>query len=74
LSEGRPATPHYLIVTSFPNTLLIASGAISDSGSFTSIYREELEDIWRKECEKLGIKHTKNITMSKVLGNDVTIR
>ena len=53
---------------------LIASGAISYNGSFTSLYREELEDIWRKECKKLGIKFTENVTMSKVLGNDVTIR
>ncbi len=30
---------------------LVASGAISYSGSFTSVYREELEAIWRKEIK-----------------------
>jgi dynein heavy chain len=53
---------------------LVASGAISYSGSFTSAYREDLEEIWRKALKKEGIKFTNNITMSKVLGNDVTIR
>lgn len=53
---------------------LVASGAISYSGSFTSVYREDLEDIWRKALKKEGIKFSNNITMSKVLGNDVTIR
>ena len=53
---------------------LVASGAISYSGSFTSVYREELEDLWRKALKKEGIKFSNNITMSKVLGNDVTIR
>jgi len=29
---------------------LVASGSISYCGSFTSLYREELEDCWRKAC------------------------
>jgi len=53
---------------------MIAASSISYSGSFTSIYREELEQTWRDALEENDIKHTKNITMSKVLGNDVTIR
>ena len=53
---------------------LVASGAISYSGSFTSAYREELEETWRKAIKAHGIKYTENITMSKVLGDDVTIR
>lgn len=53
---------------------LVASGAISYSGSFTSVYREILEEMWRKALKKEGIKFSNNITMSKVLGNDVTIR
>jgi dynein heavy chain len=53
---------------------LIASGAISYSGAYTSQYREELEDIWRKATKQQKIKLTENITMSKVLGDDVTIR
>lgn len=52
---------------------LVASGAISYSGAYTSLYREELEDIWRKAIKGQGIKFTDNITMSKVLGNEVTI-
>jgi dynein heavy chain len=53
---------------------LVASGAISYSGSFTSQYREELEETWRKSMKEFGIKYTQDVTMSKVLGDDVTIR
>jgi dynein heavy chain len=53
---------------------LVAASAISYSGSFTSIYREELEKIWREALTENDIKFTKNVTMSKVLGDDVTIR
>jgi len=52
---------------------LVAAGAISYSGSFTSKYREELEEIWRNNLVEQEIKFTKNITMSKVLGDPVTI-
>jgi len=53
---------------------LIAAGAISYSGSFTSVYREELERIWREALTDNDIKHSDKITMSKVLGDNVTIR
>lgn len=53
---------------------LVASGAISYNGAFTSKYREELEETWRKAIKEQGIKATHKVTMSKVLGNDVTIR
>jgi len=53
---------------------LVASGALSYSGSFTSVYREALEEGWRKAIKEQGIKVTENITMSKVLGDEVTIR
>ena len=53
---------------------LVASGALSYSGSFTSVYREALEESWRKAIKEQGIKVTENITMSKVLGDEVTIR
>lgn len=53
---------------------MVASSSISYSGSFTSVYREELEQIWRDALTENDIKYSKNITMSKVLGNDVTIR
>jgi dynein heavy chain len=53
---------------------LEAAGAISYSGAYTSLYREELEDIWRKAIAKVGIQLTDNISMSNVLGDDVTIR
>ena len=45
---------------------LIAAGAISYSGSFTSVYREELEQQWRDACEDNGIKFSEKVTMSKV--------
>jgi dynein heavy chain len=53
---------------------LVAAGAISYSGAYTSKYREELEEIWRQAIAENGIKLTDKITMSKVLGDDVTIR
>ena len=53
---------------------LVASGAMSYGGPFTSVYREELEALWRASIVEQGIKLTENITMSKTLGNDVTIR
>jgi dynein heavy chain len=53
---------------------LVAAGAISYSGPFTSVYREELEQTWREAIKEEGIKLSDNITMSKVLGDDVTIR
>jgi dynein heavy chain, axonemal len=52
---------------------LIAAGAISYSGAFTSKYREDLEEIWRNNLVEQEIKFTKMITMSKVLGDPVTI-
>jgi dynein heavy chain len=53
---------------------LIAAGAVSYSGSFTSLYREELEQTWRDALEDNQIKFSEKVTMSKVLGDDVTIR
>lgn len=31
---------------------LVAAGAVSYSGAYTSVYREELEEIWRKEIKE----------------------
>jgi dynein heavy chain len=53
---------------------LVASGAISYNGAFTSKYREELEETWRKAIKEQGIKATHQVTMSKVLGKEVTIK
>jgi len=53
---------------------LVSAGAVSYSGSFTSVYREDLEQIWRDALEDNQIAFSENVTMSKVLGNDVTIR
>jgi len=52
---------------------LVAAGAISYSGSFTSKYREDLEDLWRNSLIEQEINFTKNVTMSGVLGDPVTI-
>ena len=53
---------------------LVASGSISYCGGFTALYRELLEKEWRVAINENNIKATKDITMSKVLGDDVTIR
>lgn len=53
---------------------LVASGSISYCGGFTAIYREMLEKEWRTAIKENNIKATENITMSKVLGEEVTIR
>jgi dynein heavy chain len=53
---------------------LVAAGMVSYAGPFTSSYRNELEDEWRQNIKRLGIKNTQNISMRAVLGDDVTIR
>jgi len=53
---------------------LVAAGAVSYSGSFTSQYREDLEQIWRDALTENDIKFSEKVTMSKVLGDEVTIR
>ncbi len=53
---------------------LIAAGMVSYAGPFTAQYRSELEEEWRAQVKKLGIKHTPNISMRNVLGDDVLIR
>ena len=35
---------------------LVAAGAISYAGSFTSVYREEMEALWREQIKEQGIK------------------
>lgn len=53
---------------------LVAAGMVSYAGPFTSQYRAELEDEWRKAIKKIGLKSTNNISMRQVLGDDVIIR
>lgn len=53
---------------------LVASGMVSYAGPFTSLYRGELEEEWRKAIKKCGLKSTNNISMRQVLGDDVIIR
>jgi dynein heavy chain, axonemal len=53
---------------------LIAAGMVSYSGPFTMDYRHELEKMWNDNVDRLKIIKTPNIKMSKVLGDDVTIR
>jgi dynein heavy chain len=53
---------------------LVAAGNLSYCGPFTSVYREELEALWRVKIAENGIKLTENITMSKTLGNEVLQR
>lgn len=44
------------------------------AGPFISQFREILEGLWRDEMKKLYIQYTEKISMTMVLGNDVTIR
>ena len=44
------------------------------AGPFISQFREILEGLWRDEMKKLYIQYTDKISMTMVLGNDVTIR
>jgi dynein heavy chain len=53
---------------------LIAAGMVSYAGPFTSMYREQLETLWRTSIKKYNIKITQGVTMKTILGNDVTIR
>jgi dynein heavy chain len=47
---------------------------VSYAGPFTAVFREALENLWREQLKKLGIKLTHKVTMRQVIGNDVTIR
>ena len=40
---------------------LVAAGMVSYAGPFTSQYRSELEEEWRKNIKRLAIKHTPNV-------------
>jgi dynein heavy chain len=53
---------------------LIAAAMVSYAGPFTAQYRQELEEEWRSHIKRLHIKHSNNVTMRNVLGDDVTIR
>jgi dynein heavy chain len=53
---------------------LVAAGMVSYAGPFTAQYRLELEEEWRNNIKRLHLKHTPNISMKQVLGDDVTIR
>jgi dynein heavy chain, axonemal len=53
---------------------LVAAGMVSYAGPFTASYRLELEEEWRAHIKRLGLKHTPNINMRNVLGDDVIIR
>ena len=53
---------------------LLAAAMVSYAGPFTSSYRSELEDSWRDQINRLGIKHSGGVTMRSVLGDDVLIR
>jgi hypothetical protein len=47
---------------------------VSYAGPFTAHYRLELEEEWRDNIKRLGVKHTHSVSMRFVLGDDVTIR
>lgn len=53
---------------------LVAAGMVSYAGPFTASYRSELEEEWRNNIKRLGIKYTPLISMRNVLGDDVIIR
>lgn len=53
---------------------LVAAGMVSYAGPFTASYRSELEEEWRNNIKRLGLKYTPLISMRNVLGDDVIIR
>jgi dynein heavy chain len=52
---------------------LIAAGAISYCGPFTSNYRARLESDWRNRIKEIGLIHTEGITMRGVLEDKVEV-
>ena len=48
---------------------LIAAGAISYSGSFTSVYREEMERIWRDALEENDIAQIRSMPKLSTLNS-----
>jgi dynein heavy chain, axonemal len=53
---------------------LVAAGMVSYAGPFTSEYRSQLEEEWRSQISRLGIKHSHHVSMRNVLGDDLIIR
>jgi dynein heavy chain, axonemal len=57
-----------------PGDSLIAAGAISYSGPFTSKYRERLDATWTQQLKENNCDCSDGVTMSKVLGEPVKIQ
>ena len=53
---------------------LVASGMVAYSGAFTAQYRMELEEEWRTQITKLGVKISPNISMKELLEDPVTTK
>eukprot|EP01084_Bolivina_argentea_P087262 157620_1 len=54
--------------------VVLSSGAIAYVGAFTSEYRLELFDEWRKEMVRLNLRHTESCDVVSTLGKQTRIR
>jgi len=50
---------------------LIGAGMVAYAGPFTSVFRNDLEESWRKRIKSLKIDASDNITMKSLLENPV---
>jgi dynein heavy chain len=57
-----------------PGNCVISAGMISYSGSFTSHFRNTMQNAWIKELDRQEISHSENVTMAKFLGNQLKIQ
>ena len=61
-------------IEKLPGDCALSAGTVSYTGAFTGIYRQQLENSWRKTLVTLGIDHTNSVTMRATLGEPVKIQ
>ena len=60
--------------TNLTGDVLISSGMIAYLGAFNSVYRDELADMWVKNCQEKKIPNSGAFSLQNVLGDPVQIR
>jgi dynein heavy chain len=63
-----------VVYTNLTGDVLVSSGMIAYLGAFTSTFRSELAEQWVTLCEEKEIPNSGQFSLSRVLGNPVTIR
>ncbi len=54
--------------------VFVSAACVAYYGAFTSVYRQELVDMWTRRCQELGIPVTPNMSIVSVLADPYEIR